>query len=130
MSGERKTALLHEADLFVFPGIQQEGQPLVVLEAMAAGLPIVFTNRGCLSETLRDGHDGIEVPVGDAGVLAERIQWLLDRPDEMKRLGANARLRFEHEYTSQRHEARMSALLSAVASPDGTSQVPMLARPF
>jgi glycosyltransferase involved in cell wall biosynthesis len=129
VSGERKTTLLREADLFVFPGIQQEGQPLVVLEAMAAGLPIVFTNRGCLAETLRDGHDGIEVPVGDAEALAERIQWLLDRPGEMRRLGANARLRFEHEYTSQRHEARMSALLSAVASPAGTSHAPMLARP-
>lgn len=129
VSGERKTALLREADLFVFPGIQQEGQPLVVLEAMAAGLPIVFTNRGCLAETLRDGHDGIEVPVGDAEALAERIQWLLDRPDEMRRLGTNARRRFEQEYTSQRHEARMSALLSAVASPAGTSQAPMLARP-
>ena len=128
VSGDRKTALLREADLFVFPGIQQEGQPLVVLEAMAAGLPIVFTNRGCLAETLRDGHEGIEVPVGDAEVLAGRIQWLLDRPDEMRRLGANARRRFEQEYTSQRHEARMSALLSAVASPAGTSQASMLAR--
>lgn len=129
VSGDRKATLLHEADMFVFPGIQQEGQPLVVLEAMAAGLPIVFTNRGCLAETLRDGHDGLEVPVGDAVVLAERIQWLLDRPDEMQRLGTNARHRFEQEYTSQRHEARMSAILSMVASPAGTLQAPILARP-
>jgi hypothetical protein len=47
----------------------------------------------------------------------------------MRRLGANARRRYEQEYTSQRHEARMSATLSAVASPAGTSHAPMLARP-
>jgi len=107
VSGEEKTALLHAADLFVFPGIQQEGQPLVVLEAMAAGLPILFTNRGCLSETLCDGESGIEVPAGDAAALADRIQWLLSRPDEMIRLGINARLRYEQEYTSERHLDRM-----------------------
>jgi glycosyltransferase involved in cell wall biosynthesis len=114
VSGEQKTALLHAADLFVFPGIQQEGQPLVVLEAMAAGLPILFTNRGCLRETLCDGESGIEVPTGDVTALADRIQWLLGRPDEMKRLGANARLRFEQEYSARRHLDRMRTVFESV----------------
>ena len=119
VSGEQKTALLHAADLFVFPGIQQEGQPLVVLEAMAAGLPILFTNRGCLREALRDGESGIEVPTGDVAVLAERIQWLLNRPDEMKRLGTNARKRFEKEYTSERHLDRMMEVFEDAAVMTG-----------
>lgn len=114
--GEEKRALLQSADLFVFPGIQQEGQPLVVLEAMAAGLPILFTNRGCLGETLRDGESGIEVPAGDAGALAVQIQQLLCRPDEMCRLGANARIKFEQEYTLDRHLDRMIALFEEVAA--------------
>ena len=122
VSGEQKTALLHAADLFIFPGIQQEGQPLVVLEAMAAGLPILYTNRGCLSETLVDGETGVEVPIGDAGVLASQIQWLLNRPDKMKRLGANARLRFEQEYTNDQHLNRMRAVFENVISPASASQ--------
>jgi glycosyltransferase involved in cell wall biosynthesis len=130
VSGEQKTALLHTADLFVFPGIQQEGQPLVVLEAMAAGLPILFTNRGCLSETLYDGESGIEVPAGDAAALADQIQWLLSRPDEMKRLGANARLRFEQEYTSGRHLDRMAAVFTGVAAYADTCQPPILLKSF
>lgn len=126
VSGEKKTALLHAADLFVFPGIQQEGQPLVVLEAMAAGLPIIFTNRGCLREALCDGESGITVPTGDATALADRIQWLLSRPDEMKRLGANARSRFEGEYTSERHLDRMTAVFEGAAVLTGRSQAPIL----
>ena len=126
VSGEKKTALLHAADLFVFPGIQQEGQPLVVLEAMAAGLPIIFTNRGCLREALCDGESGIIVPTGDATALADRIQWLLSRPDEMKRLGANARLRFEGEYTSERHLDRMTAVFEGAAVVAGGNQAPIL----
>lgn len=126
VSGEQKTALLHAADLFVFPGIQQEGQPLVVLEAMAAGLPILFTNRGCLRETLCDGESGIEIPAGDAAALADRIQWLLSRPDEMKRLGANARLRFEGGYTSDRHLDRMKAVFEGVVVVAGRNQSPIL----
>lgn len=117
VSGEQKTALLHAADLFVFPGIQQEGQPLVVMEAMAAGLPILFTNRGCLRETLCAGESGIEVPIGDAAALAEQMQWLLSHPDEMKRLGANARLRFEQEYTSERHIDRMKTVFEHIIAP-------------
>jgi glycosyltransferase involved in cell wall biosynthesis len=130
VSGAQKTALLHAADLFVFPGIQQEGQPLVVLEAMTAGLPILFTNRGCLRETLRDGESGIEVPTGDAIALADRIHWLLSRPNEMKRLGANARLRFEQEYTSGRHIDRMTAVFEGAAAVTGENQSPILLKPF
>lgn len=119
VAGEDKRALFHSADLFVFPGIQQEGQPLVVLEAMAAGLPIIFTNQGCLGETLRDRESGIEVPVGDATALAEQIQRLVSRPAEMHRLGANARAAFEKEFTVAHHQDRMIALFEEVAETSG-----------
>ena len=130
VSGAQKTVLLQAADLFVFPGIQQEGQPLVVLEAMAAGLPILFTNRGCLRETLCEGESGIEVPIGEATTLADRIQWLLSRPDEMKRLGANARLRFEREYTSEQHLDRMKAVIAGVAVPAGDCRPKVFGKSF
>lgn len=93
---------------------------------MAAGLPILFTDRGCLGETLCDGECGIEVPIGNATALADRIQWLLGRPDEMRRLGANARLRFEQEYTDDRHLDRMKTIFEGVISPAGGSQPTLL----
>jgi glycosyltransferase involved in cell wall biosynthesis len=99
---EHKRSIYSSADLFVFPGIQQEGQPLVVLEAMASGLPVLFTDRGCLKDTVIEGECGIEVRCNDPNHLAERILWFLDHPEEIERMGRNARERYERFYTSER----------------------------
>ena len=87
VDGNEKRSLFDFADLFVFPGVQQEGQPLVVLEAMAAGLPVIFTNRGCLRDLVIDGKTGLEVSINDPCQLADRILWLLDHPNDMKAMG-------------------------------------------
>jgi glycosyltransferase involved in cell wall biosynthesis len=107
IDGAKKRTLFDSADIFVFPGVQQEGQPLVVLEAMAAGLPVIFTDRGCLRDTVKDGEAGLEVPIGDPRQLANRILWLLDHPEVIKTMGARARKRYEALYTKERHIKRM-----------------------
>ena len=99
---EHKRSIYSSADLFVFPGIQQEGQPLVVIEAMASGLPVLFTDRGCLRETVIERESGFEVRCNDPQHLADRILWFLDHPTEIERMGRNARDRFERLYTSER----------------------------
>ena len=99
---EHKRSIYSLADLFVFPGLQQEGQPLVVLEAMASGLPVLFTDRGCLRDTVIEGECGLEVRSNDPQHLADRLLWCLDHPEEVERMGWNARERFERFYTSER----------------------------
>ena len=99
---EHKRSIYSSADLFVFPGLQQEGQPLVVLEAMASGLPVLFTDRGCLRDTVIERECGLEVRPNDPQHLADRILWCLDHPQEVERMGRNARERFERFYTSER----------------------------
>ncbi len=110
---EHKYSLYEEADIFVFPGVQQEGQPLVALEAMAAGLPVLFTNRGCLRETILDGVAGLEIRSQDPQHLAERLLWLLDRPEEIARMGKNARERFMAHYTQRHFIANMQDVLES-----------------
>ena len=112
VEGEEKQALFTSADLFVFPGIQQEGQPLVVLEAMAAGIPVIFTHRGCLRETVADA--GLEVEINNPHALAERILWLLNHPDEMQRMGRAGRNRHEMFYTHDRFIERMARIFESV----------------
>ena len=107
VDGDEKRTLFDSADLFVFPGVQQEGQPLVVIEAMAAGLPVIFTDRGCLRETVKNGETGVEVPINDPHRLADRILWLLDHPDDMKSMGRRARQRYESLYTKKHHIENM-----------------------
>jgi glycosyltransferase involved in cell wall biosynthesis len=107
VTGHQKEACLRSADLFVFPGIQQEGQPLVVLEAMAHGLPIVFTDRGCLRETIVAGESGVEALSNDPHDLALKILGLLAAPQEQQRLGKNALRRCGDLYSRDRYVERM-----------------------
>jgi glycosyltransferase involved in cell wall biosynthesis len=118
VDGHDKTRLYESADLFVFPGIQQEGQPLVVLEAMAAGLPVVFSDRGCLAATVREGEAGVSFRLGDARELAERLLWLVARPELMQQLGANARRRYEVHYSEQRFISNMRRVFLEAARED------------
>ncbi|WP_434151803.1 glycosyltransferase family 4 protein [Methylocaldum gracile subsp. desertum] len=102
VSGEQKQRLYASADLFVFAGIQQEGQPLVVLEAMAAGLPVLYSDRGCLRETVIEGVTGLEVRANDAEDVARRIVWMMDNQPGREEMGRNARKRYEALYTKER----------------------------
>ena len=102
-----KDTLFAGADLFVFPGVQQEGQPLVALEAMAAGLPVVFTNRGCLRETIVDGEAGIEIPIDDPNALADAIIWFFHHPDEREAMGRRGHERVRTHFTKAHHISKM-----------------------
>jgi glycosyltransferase involved in cell wall biosynthesis len=64
-------------DLFVLPSLFGEGLPMVVLEAMASGVPIVATNVEGVPEAIRPAQDGLLVPPGDSSQLAESIEYCI-----------------------------------------------------
>jgi glycosyltransferase involved in cell wall biosynthesis len=81
--------LLPAADLFLLTSIS-EGIPLTVIEAMAAGLPVVATAVGGVPEVVEDGRTGLLAPAGDDARLAEHVRHLADDPTlglEMGRVG-------------------------------------------
>ncbi|MCW1887318.1 glycosyltransferase [Luteolibacter flavescens] len=73
-------SLLGQADMFVFSTTRQEGLGSVLLEALAAGLPIVATDVPACRELLRDGAHGTLVPPADAAALARAIIAVLSGP--------------------------------------------------
>ena len=80
-------------DVFVGPALGRESFGIVLVEAMAAGLPVVASDIPGYREVVRDGVDGALVPPGDAGALARAVTRLLDDPAEAERLVAAGRQR-------------------------------------
>jgi glycosyltransferase involved in cell wall biosynthesis len=87
-------ALLRETDVYVQPSFQ-EGMPNSVLEAMAAGLPVVATRVSGNEDLVTDGENGLLVPPGDPSALAAAIRRLVDDPALARRMGARARERVQ-----------------------------------
>jgi glycosyltransferase involved in cell wall biosynthesis len=81
---------LADGDIFVLPS-RSEAFPNAVLEAMAAGLPIVTSGIGGMLELIDDGRTGLLVPPGDPSALADRIVRLMADADLASRLGRAAR---------------------------------------
>ncbi len=91
--------LLACADLFALPSLS-EGLPLAVLEAMAAGLPVVASAIGGTDEVVDDGTTGLLVRPADANALGGAIRRVLGDADLAQRLGAAGRTRVEREFSA------------------------------
>lgn len=119
---KQKLELLRAADMFVFPSSYPfEGHPYTILEAMAAGLPVISTTIGSIPDTVQDGISGFLVEPGDVGGLVDRMGRLLRDGSLRKRMGAEARKRFLHEYTFDRYATRIRAVFAEVLGPGGQS---------
>lgn len=131
VTGAARAELLARADVFALASrYPYEGQPLAVLEAMAAGLPVVATPRGAIPDTVADGVTGFLVPEGDVGALAERLLGLCGDPSLRERLGGAGRRRWMAEFTAERSMSRAVAALDEIrndrvaVTPDRTSPAP------
>jgi len=110
--------LLAAADLFILPSYE-EGMSLALLEAMAAGLPIVASDIPGNRAVVRDGREGLLVPPGQASPLGAAIQLLLADVELGARLGQAARRRAEAEFSLAQsvraHEELFRRLLGGVS---------------
>jgi glycosyltransferase involved in cell wall biosynthesis len=103
---DQKWDLLAESDVFLLPS-HAEGMPNAVLEAMAAGLPVIATPVGAIPEMLGAGSGGRLIPVGDAASLAQALLQLQANPALRHTMGEWNRARVEACYRMDRVLTRL-----------------------
>jgi glycosyltransferase involved in cell wall biosynthesis len=111
--------LLSEADIFVQPSVR-EGLPQALLEAMAAGKPVVATDVSSHASVLEDGRCGMLVPPNDPAALEEALVRLATDPATAAGLGRVAALRVRERYSLERMAREYEALyeqLCAASQP-------------
>jgi glycosyltransferase involved in cell wall biosynthesis len=121
VEGERKAELFSSADIFCFPSLVAEGQPLVVLEAMASRLPVVAPGWPGVAATVVDGETGLLVPRPDPEAIAQKLVYLAEHPAERERLGAAGAARYAQYYTQRAFGERAVAAMRPALEAGGIS---------
>jgi glycosyltransferase involved in cell wall biosynthesis len=101
------------ADIFCLPS-WWEAMPLSLLEAMAAGLPVVATAVGDVARVVEDEVSGMLVPPRDSTRLAAALVCLLLDPEMRERLGRSARARVEGHFSAERTVAALDLVYSSL----------------
>ncbi|WP_137702259.1 glycosyltransferase [Marimonas lutisalis] len=109
-------AMLAETDLLVLPSFA-EGLPVVLMEALAAGVPVVTTQIAGIPELVEHGVNGYLCPPGDELALAHAIEAVLDDPETAEAMGAEGRETVRHDFDSRIEAARLAALFAAYSTP-------------
>jgi glycosyltransferase involved in cell wall biosynthesis len=101
---------MQRARALVVPSIWYETFGLVVVEAFAAGTPVIASRIGVLPGLVEDGATGLLFEPGDAQDLARKMAWAAANPDEMAQMGQRARARYEAEFTPDRNYAQLISI--------------------
>lgn len=114
VSGAAKADFLAGGDLFCLPTrYVYEGQPLAILEAMAAGLPVLASNHGAIGSTLGDA--GRLIPKNASPeILATELERMLADEGELRALGIRARARYLERYTLEACHLRLFEVFARI----------------
>jgi glycosyltransferase involved in cell wall biosynthesis len=115
-------AFYRSVDVFALPSVSTEGLPLVVLEAMAMGLPVVATRLAGAPEVIEDGVNGLLVPPGDAPALARALSLLAADGELRRRLAMAGKSDVRHRFSVERVATEVTRVYRTVLC-DGSTKV-------
>jgi len=116
-------SILDESNIVFFPSSQKDTFSNAMLEAMSMGRAIVASNTGGFPEAITSGENGILVPHGDPGAIADAIRKLIDSPELFQKISGNCRPHIERHFESRSNFERVERLMEETASlPAGAGQ--------
>lgn len=114
VSGDAKWQALADSDIFVFAPKAPEGHPWSLIEAAAAGLPLISTDRGAIGQNVVDGHNGYLLNDPEPALLAEALRKLLVDPALRKSMGKASRKLYEERFTGAEMARRLEDVIERV----------------
>lgn len=118
--GSDKVNVLNDADIFVLPS-RNEAFPLVILEAMQSGLPVISTLEGGIPDMVVDKQTGFLTEKENPQLLADMMTLLLNDSMLRSEMGNKGRQRFKENYTLDKFEERLVRVLDVIISGAGQS---------
>ncbi len=94
---------LKEAIALIFPSLVYETFGMIIVESFACGKPVIASNLGAAAEFIKPGKTGLLFEAGNSEELSKEMEWAYRHPEEMKRMGMNARKEYEEKYTAERN---------------------------
>ena len=114
--GDTVAAAMARAAFLVMPSIWYEGFPMVLVEAYAAGLPVIASRMGSMAELVVDRETGLLFNPGDPADLADKVRWAVANPDRMAAMGEAARQRYTDLYTPARNYQQLLTIYREAAA--------------
>ena len=112
--GNDKLNYLAIADIFVFTPREPEGHPWVIVEAMAAGLPIISTDQGAIVESVIDQENGFIVPVENPEAIADKLTLLINDKQLRNKMSTASKKRYINGFTEEKMVENLSSIFEKV----------------
>jgi glycosyltransferase involved in cell wall biosynthesis len=112
--GDELRKILIESTALVLPSIWYENQPFSILEAFAAGKPVIASDLGGMTELIKNSRGGLLIPPGNPDSLREAMHWIMEHPEHAKKLGKSAREYVLREHNSQIHYEKLMQIYKGV----------------
>jgi glycosyltransferase involved in cell wall biosynthesis len=113
-SGSEKFKFLSDADIFVFPPRDPEGHPWAIVEAMAAGLPIISTDKGAITESVIDERNGFIIESRKPEQIAEKLELFIENESLRKKMGEEGRNLYLSNFTESKMVEKLSAAFTKI----------------
>jgi glycosyltransferase involved in cell wall biosynthesis len=117
--GQELGQLLHNALGVVVPSLWYENQPFSILEAFAAGKPVIASDLGGMAELVTNGDRGLLVPPGDVQALAEAMRSMTANQTEARQMGRNAQTYAVAQHSPEGHYRRLMDLYGQIREEFG-----------
>ncbi|MFH0972526.1 MAG: glycosyltransferase family 4 protein [Patescibacteria group bacterium] len=107
LEGRGLEKVITEAMFIVVPSIGNEVFGLVILESFALGKPVIASKIGGIPEVINDHKTGLLFNPGDAKDLAQKINWLIERPEKIKKMGQAGFIAAQTKFSAEMHYKKL-----------------------